>query len=851
VLTASQDNTARLWERSTGKEIRRFELGGGQPPQVGARPGVMIIGGWNTYGRGGARVAVTPDGKIFAAALANNTIQLWDVDTGKELRQLKGPQNGITGLLFSPNGKALAVTGGDRTIYLLKTENGDEIRQIKAMPQKGPVRIVLGGGGLTEGNGLAFSPDSKILASAEIEFGQQKTVIHLKLTDLETGNEIRKTEIADGVSSIAFSPDGKILAHGSSANVVLREADTGKEIRTLKNGAGGVGTLVFSPDSKTIAAKGRDQIVRLWETSTGKSLHELGEAAPLQAGGNVIFGMGFGGGETRDLAFSRDSKTVGTANGQTPRFFNVGTGKEQPLAGGHRGGVSTLRVSPDGKTMISRGADNVIRRWNALTGEELGQFAEPAGTIAVAIAPDGKTIALANADSTIRLHSVETGKELHQVKAHQNGTAALGFSADSKTLASRGTFDNTIRLVDVARGNEIRSIVIPTDGQPIRGNVLVFGGGGGVSRQGLAFSPDGAFIATSINGAQQFNSGSIRVWDVTTGKETRQFKLPQNRGVNCIAYSPDGRLLAAENSDRTVSLWEIASGKERAVLGEAVAGNPQGGMATTIVFGGGIINGGRAVAAPTSSIAFSPDGELLAARAAGNAVRVWDVAFAKEAGQFKGHSGDVATVAFAPNGKTVASGSADTTILVWDVTRLKREPKAVVALQAEQLKTLWADLVGADAIKAAQSIRTLTTGAKDAVPFMTGQLKPAVPIDVKKIDQWITDLDSGNFQKRNKAADELEKIGELARPALKKILDSEPSPETRRRVEPLLEKLITGTLTAEQLRLVRAIEALEKSGSADARQLLETLAKGAPGALPTREAQDALNRMGNVSVRRE
>ena len=165
------------------------------------------------------------------------------------------------------------------------------------------------------------------------------------------------------------------------------------------------------------------------------------------------------------------------------------------------------------------------------------------------------------------------------------------------------------------------------------------------------------------------------------------------------------------------------------------------------------------------------------------------------------------------------------------------------------MKSLWQDLLGNDAVKAGQSVRALSANAEASVPFLSSQLKPAVPVDPMKIEQWITDLDSGNFAKRNQAAEELEKIGALARPALKKILDSNPSPETRRRVEPLMEKLITGALNAEQLRLVRAIEALERSASPEARRLLETLTTGAPGALPTREAEAALKRLG-VSSRR-
>src|SRR5207244_307227 len=150
--------------------------------------------------------------------------------------------------------------------------------------------------------------------------------------------------------------------------------------------------------------------------------------------------------ETRDLAFSHDGKLVATGGAQALRTWNTATGKEQPLAGGHRGAITAVLLTPDGKSMLTRGADNVVRLWNAHTGEALGQFQEPKGTVGVAFSPDGTTAAMANSDGSIRLHAADTGKELHKLKGHQNGTAILAFSADSKLLGSRGNVDNTIRI---------------------------------------------------------------------------------------------------------------------------------------------------------------------------------------------------------------------------------------------------------------------------------------------------------------------------------------------------------------------------------------------------------------------
>jgi len=121
-------------------------------------------------------------------------------------------------------------------------------------------------------------------------------------------------------------------------------------------------------------------------------------------------------------------------------------------------------------------------------------------------------------------------------------------------------------------------------------------------------------------------------------------------------------------------------------------------------------------------------------------------------------------------------------------------------------------------------------------------MQPAAPVDPGKVGQWIDDLDSSNFTKRSIAMSQLDKLGDLAIPALKKVLTGKSSLETRRRVEPLLEKLTTGNYTAEQIRVVRVIEVLDKIGTPEARQQLEHLATGAPGALTTRQAQASLDR---------
>jgi hypothetical protein len=221
------------------------------------------------------------------------------------------------------------------------------------------------------------------------------------------------------------------------------------------------------------------------------------------------------------------------------------------------------------------------------------------------------------------------------------------------------------------------------------------------------------------------------------------------------------------------------------------------------------------------------------------------MAAGKDIGQLKGHEGAIDTVAFAPDGKELASGASDTTILLWDaaVPLNDLSKPQQIELRVGEVEALWSDLSGDAAAKALLSVNKLAAAPKQAVPFLSERLKPAARIDPRKIDGWIADLESEKFTVRQEAAANLLKAGEQALPALQKVLASSPPLETRKRAESLVDQLTGGALTPEQLQTVRAVEALERMGTPEARHLLETLAEGAPGALPTREAQAALGRM--------
>ncbi|MFO0147398.1 MAG: NACHT and WD repeat domain-containing protein [Microcystis sp.] len=234
-------------------------------------------------------VNFSPDGKTLVSVSRDNTIKLWNVETGEEIRTLKG-HYGVQCVNFSPDGKTLVSGSWDNTIKLWNVETGEEIRTLKG--HNGPV------------NSVNFSPDGKTLVSGSGD----KTI---KLWNVETGQEIRTLKGHDNsVISVNFSPDGKTLVSGSGDKTIkLWNVETGQEIRTLKGHDGSVKSVNFSPDGKTLVSGSDDKTIKLWNVETGEEIRTLK--------GHDSY--------VNSVNFSPDGKTLVSGSWQTVKLWNLGT----------------------------------------------------------------------------------------------------------------------------------------------------------------------------------------------------------------------------------------------------------------------------------------------------------------------------------------------------------------------------------------------------------------------------------------------------------------------------------------------------------------------------------------------
>jgi WD40 repeat protein len=302
--------------------------------------------------------------------------------------------------------------------------------------------------------------------------------------------------------------------------------------------------------------------------------------------------------------------------------------------------------------------------------------------------------------------------------------------------------------------------------------------------------------------------------------------------VNALAFSPDGRCLAAADEVHAVRLWDFASREERFSFPHNQELN---------------VDEGRPLFQETlvMSVAFSPDGRWLLAGYYMNYkgesyALLWDVWTGEKAGRFVGHGGTVSSVAFAPDGKTCATGSQDTTALVWDVAgRLRERKPRRLDLTAAELHRLWNEVQGADVAKAHRAMGALAASPEQATRLVKDRLPPVTAADPKRVAALIADLDNDAFAVREKATQALEDLGSSTEGGLRRALAGKPSPEVTRRLKEVLAKLEG----MDQLRVQRGVEILERIGTREAQRVLEAMAKGMPESRLTGEAKAALARL--------
>ncbi len=794
-----------------------------------------------------ARFALSSDGQL----LAGNTragVCLWDAKSGKlkvnlteELKQdnLLKPQ-------FTADGKALMVLSATGKIIRFDLAAGKDMASVELETPKKVAGIIPD---FEQIYYASFSADGNLLA------GSTSTSEEVFLWDTATGKLVKRLPAPGFLAGQpGFSPDGKFVAAGCGS-VRVWSVTSGEMLPGLSTPGD---DFAFSADSKQLVTISRadaasfDDVLHFVDLASGKkTMRKLQEPGlPL--------------GKEASYVFSADGKLLvghgNTVHGISSRLYiwDIATGKL--LGKGHDAPVPLL-VGWVGATFAPDGRSLYITDISDIHGAHSRQYAFPGGKLVRSfpgilqkVIPDGSAV-LTRAEMTLGdftsegLHRFEvaTGKLIWKHPVRRSLTGAQ-FSQDATRIAIE-TDENKLKLLDATTGKLLEnfpplsfkdihsgdlspvrdpSVMISPDlkyaalGDPKKKRVRIMDWSSATivrDLQGLSskyydlvFSPD-CELLLGINGGT--NGTDLVLWNIATGEK---WASPPKAAY--AGFSPDGKLLAL-NSKSSVLFWDVSS---RQTLSIASVSGKTG-----------------------LRLSFAPDAKFAAVPGV-RGVKLVEVATGQQLLELESDDATVVQMEFAPDCRSLL-GVTGSSVLAWDVTGhyLALSGKAR-QLAPGDFPPLWDKLAAPKAATAVQAMWDLVAAGDDAVAVLAKALPPDAVPDAKQVKKLIDQLDSEDFNTREKAKAQLLKM-----PAALPLLRDEKMAkglllEGQLRLDKIVEAFEHFNTSPAELRRYRTLQALEYIGTPKARALLQQLADGAPGTLLTREAQASLKRLAKKAA---
>ncbi len=663
LLSASNDNTGRLWDLFGGQELH------------------TLMGHTDRL----VTADFSPDGRLAATGSDDGTARLWDTASGEELFALTGHEGTVWLVAFSPDGSLLLTFGDDNTARVYDTARGTQVA-VHA-EHKGEI------------GHAAFSPDGTKVATASFDgfahiwdARSGKTLVSVggdytggiewvswdsDGSRIVTGDDGGAAEVWDAVSGeflfglygrsdsrvtrVAFSPGDEYLATGDlDGKVHLWNGKSGRHIFEMKGhgcDAAEDGTplcaiwaVEFSPDGRYLATLGRDKTVHLWDTFSRESLTVMqhGEQKPVLS----------------SVAFSPDSRYLVTAAWDgTVRLWAVGAGPAKAVVGSRAAWMTEVAFSPDGKTVaIGSGNEGIVMLFDAASGDWIDTLPYHLDEIThLEFSPDGNRLLSTSYDwaaAIWKLDAPEVEDEpVYAMRAvfHEAEVLDGAFSPDGSRFAT-SSIDGTATISETESGKLLWQL--KDHSQRVNS---------------INWSPDGSRVVTASD------DDTAIIWDANTGQALHRLEGHTN-WVNYAEFAPDGLTVITASSDGTVTLWDSGTGESlgsvqafdydvwhatfNADNTRLAASGPTGTVLYNLTDGeelARIDTGSR-----TDYVEFSPDGSRLLTIDESGTGGIWSAKDGKQIVELIGHSAPIYYGTWSPDGSQVATVSEDGTAKLWN-----------------------------------------------------------------------------------------------------------------------------------------------------------------------------------------
>lgn len=532
------------------------------------------------------------------------------------IRLFEGHSHIVHAVAFSHDGRYALSGSSDNTVRLWDIATGENLLMME--------------GHFNQITSLAFSPDDRFAVSGSWDWT-------IRLWDLETGETVRifedSSDANGGIEGVAISPDGRFLLAVGNGLMRLWDIETGEMLRVFEGHEGTVWSVVFTPDGRSALSAGSDGTVRLWDVETGEMLRVF------EGNGSSVL----------DVAVTPDAVYVlGALWDGTMHLWNMNTGQTLRLFEGHTALVRGVAISPDGLYALSASWDNTIRLWNLETGENIHIF-EGMGfqPQTVAFSPDGTQALSGSWDGYVRLFDLSnldnpSVAEPQVLMEFSWWVEEIAFSADARYAYAVGSI-GSLQVWDFQENAIAYTLAAP-------------------EQEGYSLFSEVQFFADdrrilSIHNVE--DDTFIEIWDRRDREliETIDEASISRVFISAAAISPDNRIAAFGDNNGFITFWDLENSQLLFSQDNQAIDGPD-------PFGP---DWSPSNAAGIAALAFSPDGQVIAAGLNNGAIELWNIESRELIHSLTGHYDALRDLAFSPDGQILVSASLDDTLRVWDV----------------------------------------------------------------------------------------------------------------------------------------------------------------------------------------